>query len=207
MSAEILLAYFLAVIIIVAVPGPNILLIINDSVQHGFKKGVLTVLGVKAGTLLLFAISLSGLTALLTVFSSLFLIIKWAGVCYLIYLGLSQIISSFKPVPAENKPEIKNNNFFLKGFLVSATNPKGLLFAGAFFPQFVNKQMALGPQVAVLCGGFLIISAIIEVVYAYAGDTTGRIFAADRFKRKIDQISGAFLIMFGIGLSFVKRHN
>lgn len=207
MNAEVLFAYILASAIIVAIPGPNIILIINDSVRHGLKKSVLTILGIKAGTSLLFFISLSGLTALLTLFSSMFVIIKWVGVCYLIYLGTSHIFSSLRAASRDAKPDMKSKNFFSKGFLISATNPKGLLFAGAFFPQFLDSQLPIGPQVVILCGGFLIISFIIEMIYAYAGDTTGRIFETEGFKRMTQRISGAFLIMFGIGLSFVKKNN
>lgn len=207
MNSEVLLAYIVAVIIVVSTPGPNIVLIINDSIKHGFKKSLLTILGIKLGTSFLFLISLSGLTALLSMFSSLFAIIKWAGVCYLVYLGASQILSSLKEKSLGNRYEDENNNLFLKGFLVSVTNPKGLLFAGAFFPQFLNNQLAIGPQVVILCGGFLVISFVIEISYAYASDTTGRLFATENFKKITDQISGAFLIMFGIGLSFVKKNN
>lgn len=207
MNSEVLLAYILASVIIIVVPGPNIILIINDSVRCGFKKSVLTILGIKIGTTLLFLISLSGLTALLSLFSSMFAIIKWVGVCYLIYLGISQIVSSLKTDSLDYRSEIENNSFFLKGFIVSVTNPKGLLFAGAFFPQFLNNQIAIGPQIVILCGSFLIISLIIEIIYAYAGDRTAKIFKTEHFKRLSARISGAFLIMFGIGLSFVKEKN
>jgi len=205
MNSEILIAYIISSVIIVAVPGPNIILIINDSVKYGMKKSIFTILGIKAGTSLLFFIALSGLAALLSLFSSMFFIIKCIGVCYLVYLGISQIRSSFKTDTLEYTYENENNSFFLKGFFVSVTNPKGLLFAGAFFPQFLNKQIAIGLQIVILCGGFLIISLIIEIFYAYTGEKTGQIFKTERFKRMTDRLSGAFLIMFGIGLSFVKE--
>jgi threonine/homoserine/homoserine lactone efflux protein len=207
MNSEVLLAYIVASVIIVSIPGPNVILIINDSVKYGFKQSLLTILGITTGTSCLFLISLSGLTALLSLFSSIFTIIKWIGVCYLIYLGIAQIISSLKEKPSDNKREGENNNLFFKGFLVSVTNPKGLLFAAAFFPQFLNKQLAIGPQIMILCGGFLTISFIIESTYAYASDTTGRIFETENFRKLTERISGIFLIIFGVGLSFVKKGN
>lgn len=206
MSIEVFLAFIIASMIIVAVPGPNIVLIINDSVKHGFQKSMFTILGIKAGILVLLLVSLSGLAAILSLFSSIFIIIKWAGVCYLLYLGISQIISSFKISPAEQEYEIAGNSFFLKGFLVSVTNPKGLLFAGAFFPQFLNRESALAPQIFILCGGFIIMSIIIEMIYAYAGDRTGKIFQSEVFRRITERISGVFLIIFGFGLMFVKEN-
>lgn len=206
-SSDVLWTYILAVIVIVSIPGPNIILIINDSMGYGLKKSMMTILGIKAGTSLLFLISLSGLTALLTFFSSLFLIIKWCGVCYLVYLGVSQILSSFAP-DAEGPAQVPHrNNFFVKGFLESATNPKGLLFAGAFFPQFVDTQQAVGPQVFLLGSLFLLISFCIEFGFAQAGTATGRLFETRAFKRIADRISGTLLIIFGAGLAFVKRES
>lgn len=205
MNPELLLTFGLSVAIIVAVPGPNIILIINDSIQYGFRTSILTMLGIKAGTSLLVALSLSGLAVMLSLFSSLFVMIKWAGVCYLVYLGLSQFMASLKK--SHPHPDMRANNSgncFMKGFIVSATNPKGMLFAGAFFPQFLDPQTAIGPQIVILVVCFLVVSFLIEVLYAYAGDTTGRLFATDGFKNITQRISGVLLIVLGLGLAFVK---
>jgi threonine/homoserine/homoserine lactone efflux protein len=204
MQVDTLMAYVLASMVIVAIPGPNIMLIINDSVRFGFKQSVMTILGIKAGIALLFFLSLTGLSALMALFAPLFAIIKWIGVGYLIYLGITQLTSSFRLETTLAKPVIKSKNFFLKGFLVSVTNPKGWLFAGAFFPQFINPQLAIGPQIVILCGGFILLSTAIELVYAYAGDTTSRIFSQGLFQKMVTRVSGFLLIMFGIGFAFVK---
>ena len=204
MTFDVFAAFIIASAIIVAVPGPNIMLVINDSVRYGFTKSVITILGIKAGIALLLLISLSGLAALLALFSFLFGIIKWAGVCYLIYLGISQILSCTQSAPASNDHTMKSNSFFIKGFLVSVTNPKGLLFAGAFFPQFLNRETAIGPQIFILSTSFIIVATLIEIVYAWAGDRTGKIFQSGHFKRITGGVSGAFLILFGIGLAFVQ---
>ncbi len=205
MDFDILSAYIIAVVVIVSIPGPNIILIINDSLHHGLKKSLLTILGIKAGTSLLFALSLSGLAAVLLLFSSLFTLIKWAGVCYLIYLGVSQILVSFRPANPEVTSNMADNHFFLKGFFVSSTNPKGLLFAGAFFPQFVSTDAAVFLQVLFLCALFMVISFFIEILYAYAGTRTGKLFKTERIKNAIDRISGSLLVMFGVGLAFVRK--
>ena len=205
MSLEILLAYTLAVVIIVAVPGPNVILIVNDSIKYGLKKGIMTILGIKAGITLLFAVSLSGFAALLLHFSSLMTVIKWVGAFYLAYLGISQILRSFRKNQRPDSLEEHRTNFFWKGFLVSATNPKGLLFAGAFFPQFMNDQTPIGLQALILCIAFLLISSVIEIIYSYIGSRTGEVFGSERFKTIAERISGSALILFGIGLSFVKK--
>ncbi len=205
MNLEVLIAYIIATALIVVVPGPNIMLVVNDSMNVGFKKGLLTILGIKAGTLFLVCLSMIGLTALLTWFSWLFFIIKWAGVCYLLYLGIMQIRSSFKPVSTVDLPQAGNGKLFLKGFLVSATNPKGLLFAGAFFPQFLNTEAPPLPQMVILCVAFMVVSFLIEIVYAYAGNIAATLFQSERFRKISARISGTVLISFGLGLCFAEE--
>jgi homoserine/homoserine lactone efflux protein len=205
MSLEVFIAYTIAVALIVVVPGPNIMLVVNDSMSFGVKRGLLTILGIKAGTLFLVCLSMIGLTALLTWFSGLFTLIKWAGVCYLLYLGITQIRSSLKPVSPVDLPQTANGRLFLKGFLVAATNPKGLLFAGAFFPQFLNADAPLMPQMVILCLGFMVVSFLIEIVYAYTGNLAANLFKSDYFRRISQRVSGAILISFGIGLCFAEE--
>ncbi len=207
MNSETLIAYIAAVAVIVAIPGPNIMLIINDSVSSGFRKSLMTIIGIKAGMSLLLCLSLVGLATLLSLFSWLFTVVKWAGVCYLLYLGFSQIIASLKPMDFEDMGETNNSSFFIKGFLVAATNPKGLFFASAFFPQFLNQNAPIVPQITILCLGLLIVSVTIEIIYAYTGDKLGKIFKTESFKKITARISGVVLIIFGVGLSLAKEKN
>ncbi|MCF8034326.1 MAG: LysE family translocator [Desulfarculaceae bacterium] len=199
------MTYMISVAIIVVVPGPNVMLVVNDSINVGFKKGFLTILGIKAGTLLLVGLSMIGLTALLTWFSWLFLAVKWVGVCYLLYLGIMQIRSSGKPAGPVDLPQAGNRKLFMRGFLVSATNPKGLLFAGAFFPQFLNPEAPLIPQMVILCVAFVVVAFLVETVYAYAGNLAAGLFKSDRFRKVSQRISGAVLIAFGIALCFAEE--
>jgi len=205
MSLEVLIAYIIASAIIVVVPGPNVMLVVNDSINGGFKKSLLTILGIKAGNLLLIGLSMIGLAALMTWFSWLFLIIKWAGVLFLLYLGISQIRASFKPAPAENPPQVGNGKLFLKGFLVAATNPKGLLFAGAFFPQFLDARAPLIPQMIILILALMLVAGLIMAAYAYAGNLAAKLVKSERFKKLSQRFSGAVLISFGIGLCFAQE--
>jgi homoserine/homoserine lactone efflux protein len=206
MVVDSLWNYFIAVSIIVLIPGPNILLIMNNSMKHGFKNGLLTILGIKAGMTILFLISLSGITALLVLFSSLFTIIKWLGVAYLIYLGISQIIFSYKET-GKSESLTFDRRYFLKGFVISVTNPKGLIFAGAFFPQFLNTNSPLMPQTIILCGGFIIVSLLIEILYAFLSNILSNLLKTAKVQKMLDRVSGFIFIVFGVGLSLYKKSN
>ncbi len=207
MTIELFISYLIASTIVAAMPGPNVLLVTNDSIAYGFKNSLLTMLGVISGMAVLFSLSLVGIATFLIMFSWFFGAVKWAGVCYLIYLGVSQIIASFKPGDTFDEKKSLKKNFFAKGFLISVTNPKGLIFAGAFFPQFLNKDAAIIPQILLLCGGFLFVGFIVLMLYALCGNIAGRLFKTQSFKTIMNRISGAFLIFFGIGLAFMDDGN
>jgi len=123
----------------------------------------------------------------------------------LFYLGISQIRASFNSNSKLCEKVNVKKSFFTKGFLISVTNPKGMIFAGAFFPQFLNKDADMILQIAVLCGGFLLIAFIIGMMYVLCGNTARKLFNTESFNNQISRISGAFLILFGIGLAFVNE--
>jgi len=205
MNTETLIRFLLATTIITMIPGPNIILITNDSIRHGFKKSLLTVTGVNAGMILLFSLSLAGVSTLLIRFSWLFDTMKFVGATYLLYLGISQILIALKPVTSPYPVLQLKNNFFIKGFLISATNPKGLFFAGAFFPQFLTQDTPLAPQVLILCGGCLLVASLIGAMYAFFAKAARDLFQSEKFQKRTALITGVTLILFGVGLFFTNQ--
>ncbi len=105
-------------------------------------------------------------------------------------------------------PDLKvsgRTRFFFRGVLICITNPKGLLFAGAFFPQFLNKTSPLMPQVLILCGGCLIVATIIGASYAVFAGIASTLFQSERFTKTSSLISGSMLIIFGVSLFFTNN--
>ncbi len=203
MNIETLISFLFATVIIVVTPGPNIMLITHDSIRHGFKKSIMTVVGVSAGMILLFSLSLAGISTLFIQFPWLFNAIKMAGVFYLFYLGSTQIYQSMNTRVTGNGTFQSKDNFFFKGFLISVSNPKGLFFTGAFFPQFINKDLPILPQVLLLCGGCLLIASVISIMYAFFAKTASVFFESEKFQSRAALFSGLVLIFFGAGLFFV----
>ncbi len=202
MDIQTLISFLCATAIIVVIPGPNIMLITHDSIRYGFRKSVITVTGISAGMILLFSLSLSGITTLFIQFPWLFDTIKITGVLYLLFLGLTQIYDSLKIRVDPHQVLPSKDNFFIKGFLISISNPKGLFFAGAFFPQFLNKNTPVLPQVLLLCGGCLLVASVIGVMYAFFAKTAEHFFNSGTFQKRASLFSGFILILFGVGLYF-----
>lgn len=203
MQSDTFVRFLIATALVTVIPGPNIFLIVNDSIRHGFKKGMHVVWGVTAGMVPLFILSLAGASTLLTRWPWLFDLVRYTGMVYLICLGCTMVLgaSTRHRLPRSLQPS-QENHFFLRGVLICVTNPKGLLFAGAFFPQFLDKTAPLIPQAAVLCGGCLAVSTLVGMVYAFSAGTAGGLFQSVKFHKCSALVSGILLMLFGISLFF-----
>jgi len=207
MSIETLMSFLLATAIIVVIPGPNIMLITHDSIRHGFKNSLSTVMGVSAGMILLFSLSLAGVTTLFVSFPWMFDLLKTMGVVYLIFLGITQIRYSLKSDKEDDITFSDKDTFFLNGFLISASNPKGLFFTVSFFPQFINSDFPVMPQVILLCGGCLMVASLIGAGYAFCAKKAQGLFRTPKFQSRVSLVSGIIMILFGILLCFARIQN
>jgi homoserine/homoserine lactone efflux protein len=197
------LAFVAAVTILMLIPGPNVALIVANSVTYGFRYGVLTVAGTSSAMVVQLGLTILGMTELLGTLGSWFEWIRWIGVAYLIYLG----VTTWRAPPlnlTEVRPEPKSARaMYTRALLVSLTNPKTLFFYGAFFPQFVVTRHDLGAQVAILSATFLLLAVMVDSGWALAaGRARGLLAVHGRLRNRI---SGGLLVGAGIGLAFARR--
>ncbi len=138
MDLHIWLAFCIAAIIILVIPGPTILLVVSQAITHGRKSVLPLVAGVTAGDFTAMTFSLLGLGAILATSSVLFSILKWIGALYLIYLGIRQW-RSHAPEKATSDDPSSDSGFklFKRSYIVTSLNPKGIAFFIAFMPQFI----------------------------------------------------------------------
>lgn len=202
MQIETLIRFLIATAVVTVIPGPNILLITHDSIRYGVRKGLRTVAGVSVGMIPLFLLSLAGVSTLLIKRAWLFDTVRFAGIVYLIYLGITILVSGFKEQDRKMPESGPENRFFLKGVLICVTNPKGILFSGAFFPQFLDKTSPLIFQGLILCSGCLAVATAIGAGYAIFAGTADSLFQSEKFRKYSSRLSGLVLILFGIGLLF-----
>ncbi len=195
--------FVLATVILILIPGPNAALIVANSVGRGTRYGLLTVAGTSSAVVVQLGLTAAGLTAVLSVLAVWFEWIRWVGVAYLLFLGLRQWFA--RPVDlARIAPQRRSIRVIaLRGFLVGLTNPKTLLFYGAFFPQFLDLRRPIGPQVAVLCLTFLVIAVVLDSGWAVAAGRARYLLAAR--PRLRNWLSGSCLIGAGVGLALAHR--
>lgn len=163
MTTETLLIFIAISAGLILIPGPNVLMIVSNSIQHGTRAGLITVAGTSAAMALQLAIVILGISSLLLLVAEWFHWLRWLGAAYLIYLGVKAL---FKTSILTRTPVMtKERHLFAQGFLVSILNPKTLLFFSAFLPQFVSTASPALPQLLLLSSLFLGLAILFDSGY------------------------------------------
>jgi threonine/homoserine/homoserine lactone efflux protein len=129
--------------------------------------------------------------------------VRFAGAAYLVWLGIKLIRFPVEGVKTDEPPPPPRGGFFLQGFLVLLSNPKVLVFFGAFIPQFMDMNRDHVSQVALLGVTFMITGAITDSIYALAAGRARKFFSVRR-TRLLSRISGGFMIGGGIWLALTR---
>ena len=202
-NTAILLPYALACVLFSIVPGPSVSVVIANSLARGTRAGLFTILGTELSMLSMVLIVAVGLEAVMTFVAGAFEIIKLIGAAYLVWIGWKMLHASGELVvgPGERLPV---GRYIWQGALVNWSNPKTLLFLGAFLPQFVDMSRPAFGQIMVLGLIVMAIATITDSCYALAAGRAGRLLTAARV-RLLDRVSGAILMAGGVWLALLKR--
>ncbi len=208
MNLTLWISFVGTVLVIGITPGPSVLLATANSMNYGTKKTIGTILGDLSANALQIILSSLGLASIIISSGEIFSLIKWIGVAYLIYMGVMKIIS--KPTTGNfNKRNREKSSFKLyrEGFLMSASNPKPIVFFAALFPLFIDQNLAFISQVMILGITYLVIDGICLLTYVKFASRL-KIYLENKEKIHLqNRIIGALLIFSGLMLSTVKRTN
>lgn len=186
-----------------ASPGPVMLSCMTNGGRYGMKKAFEGMLGASLGNLVLVALSALGLGLIVSQNDVLFNIVKWLGAGYLVFLGL-QIIR--QPIARNDLHEAavttNDKSVLFSSFGIAISNPKGLIYFGALFPQFINYQESLGIQFLILTLVFLTTDFIWMSVYALAGNKIMSWLKTPKHQLLFNYISGAVLMAAGCAMAF-----
>jgi homoserine/homoserine lactone efflux protein len=199
MSLDLYLAYLVACVVIVIVPGPSVTLIIANSLTHGTRAGLLNVAGTQLGIAAIIALVAVGLASLIETLGVWFEWVRLAGAAYLVWLGIRLLRSSGALGTARATPRPRGG-FLLQGFLVALSNPKTLVFFGAFLPQFIDPAGSFLEQVAIMGVTAVGVAAISDGTYAVLVGGAGRRLSR-RWLAWLSRISGGVLIGGGVWLA------
>lgn len=201
-SAANLWLFSAAAAVLLVIPGPAVLFIIGRSIEQGRRAGLVSDLGIHSATLVHVLAAALGLSALLASSALAFVVVKYAGAAYLIWLGLKELLGRDGTGGAEAAARRDSyGRIFRDGFIVNLLNPKTALFFLAFLPQFVEPARGgVGGQVVVLGLLFIAIGLVSDGCYAMAAGTAGNWLKRSRGWRAFERyVSGVLFI--GLGIS------
>ena len=203
MSLQVYLAFIAACVALALLPGPIVTLLIANGLRHGTRAALTNIAGVQLGLVIALTVVAIGLTSLMATTGYWFDWVRFAGAAYLVWLGIKLIRSPVEGVNADAPPPPPRGGFFLQGLLVALSNPKLLLFFGAFLPQFMDMNRDHLSQVTLLGVTFMVIAGLTDGLYALAAGRARRLFSAQR-TRLVSRISGTFMIGGGLWLALTR---
>ena len=205
MSPEILIAFIAACVLLGLTPGPNMSLILANTLSAGLRAGLVTLAGTTTGLALLVAAAAVGMSSVMVFMSEWFDVIRWIGAFYLVYLGARQLWQlRRRATGAAPLQRRAGANLYFEGVLVSLSNPKVLLFLGAFLPQFIDPARDPVWQLSVLAVLFVVVLAAVDVAYTLAVARARATFDAARL-RLLDGAAGVLLLLGGLALAMARR--
>lgn len=193
--------FIIMTFVVSATPGPNMLYVMSTSARHGVNAAVVAMAGCMTALLAMMSISAAGLGALLHTFPTVFEVLRLAGAAYLAYLGVKCWRAPVSDatddgVSPDAMPTAQRGAIYRQGFLVAASNPKAILFAAAFFPQFIHPEAAKLPQFAILLATFSVIEVAWYFVYAVSGKSLAVYLRRATVMRAFNRVTGGVFIGF-----------
>ncbi|MEP5730143.1 MAG: LysE family translocator [Sulfitobacter sp.] len=172
MTLDVYLVYLATVAVFFATPpGPSQILMLSNSARFGLRRALPTVAGDLSANALQMIAAGFGLAILIAQTDWLLDAIKWAGVAYLIYVGIRTFRASPQSVdPAQAQKAARPRVLFLQGFFTSASNPKAVFFFAALFPQFITAELPIAPQLLILGATYILVDGMILILYGAAAE-------------------------------------
>lgn len=204
MSLETWLLYVMTVAAVTFTPGPNILLGMTLSIQHGVRACAVQATGAITATTTMAVISATGLGALLLASEQAFMVLKWIGGLYLFYLGFMMWMKKTPlfgdgTIEAPKRPSLKR--IYLKGIMVSGSNPKGIVFFGALFPLFIDPNAPLLGQFFIMLPTFMVFSWGSIVFYGALSAQFAPLLKRPNFAKWFNRVSGTVFMAIGVALA------
>ena len=202
MPLSLYIGFVATCLMLMIMPGPNVALIVANSLAHGTRYGLMTVAGTSTAIAVHLVATFFATASLFTLLAWSFEYLRWLGVAYLVFLGVRTWRQHHNELTVAPQPG-SMRGVFLRGVAISLTNPKVLFFYGAFFPQFIVAGQPIAPQLLALTGTFLILAIIVDSGWAIlAGRLRGTVAGYTRLHHRL---TGSVLIAAGLGLATARR--
>ncbi len=194
MELTTFILFFITTFVVVFSPGPAALTIASQGSGNGFRYAFFGIFGIATANVVYFALSATGIASLIIASNLLFTVIKWVGVIYLVYLGLSAILSRSGAIKIKKGAKEKHRTLFARGFIVEFANPKALLYFAAILPQFIDITQPIAPQILIMGLTTVFLDITVYSVYAYLGHTISSSGVKAWVVKTLNSVAGSALL-------------
>ncbi len=206
MQLDIWLTMLIASIVISISPGAGAVVSMNYGLRYGLKRSYAAILGLQIGLLTQTFVVVIGLGSLITQSLTLFNVIKWIGVAYLIFLGVMKFVEKpMLPQDAENIKAFSFKKALIQASLINMTNIKATVFLVAFIPQFLDPTQPIWTQFFIICATLVVVDVIVMTGYSSLASKLKFMVKSLRAITIQNRITGAFLLLAALFVSTAKR--
>ena len=205
MNWETWIAFTLLEIMLCLVPGPAVLFVLGQGVAQGPRAAVAASVGILAANTGYFAVSATGLGALLLASYGVFFAVKWLGVGYLVWLGLRALLARPRDLAVARARPAGAWRVLRRGFLVQAANPKTILFFGALLPQFIDPSGGVVAQILILGATSVAVEFAVLMLYGGLAGRIRRMATNPATLVWLYRAAGGLLIAAGLGMAAIRR--
>lgn len=202
---QLYLLFILMATLTILSPGPGVLKSVTNSLNYGFKRAFIGVIGLSTGTFCVAVLSATSLGALLAASDTAFTVIKYFGAAYLIYMGIKLWRAPAFEFKDAAKEAISNKKLFAECFIFQLSNPKALVFFLSVFPQFIEHDRSYLGQFTVLVLTFCLLLVLVHSVYALFAHKAKSWFTSAHGGRWANRVGGTAFIGFGLLLANAKK--
>jgi len=191
-------AFSAAMFLLAITPGPGVIATISRALASGFNNAAFVVLGIVLGDIIFLLLAIFGLSAIATILGDFFVVVKYLGGLYLLFLGYKILTSKDEETELKAVEELSWKKNFSTGLLITLSNPKVILFYLGFLPTFVNLQALTFFDILIISGIVTIVLGGVMLVYAYTASKTRKLFKNKKSKRKINLVASCVMILAGV---------
>ena len=200
MEMPMFVSFVLATALMIALPGPSVLLTVAHSITFGWRRALVTVFGATLGIAVQLLVAVLGISSLVVLVAATFDLLRWAGAAYLIYVGVKVWCNAAEMAALGAGPSDRSSTLLIQGLVITVFNPKSLLFIVAFLPQFLDVRHPVAPQFMIIIPVFLLITFTVTAVWAMgAGWLNGRIRDPGTLAR-IFRVAATMIVFSGLGM-------
>lgn len=178
-------------------PGPGLFAIISNALSSGLKNTSFLVIGMVIGDIVFLLLAIFGLSAIASILGDFFIIVKYIGGMYLLYLGYKIITTKEEETNIKEIKSLPWKKNFIAGLLITLSNPKVIFFYLGFLPTFINLETLTISDIVIVTTLVTIVLSVVLLAYAYSANSAKKLFKSKSAKRKINIVAGSVMITAG----------